>query len=69
MKTMPPFEELVRSNPKVDQELVALARANIDKMRRSGFVPEGYRLASRGRSLIEKQSAPVGKEQLPRRHR
>jgi hypothetical protein len=71
MRTQSPLslEDLIRSNPKVDAKLVASARASIEEIKRSGFVPEGYRLTGRRTLLVEKQSARREKERLPRRHR
>jgi len=68
-KNKPSLEELIRANPKVDPELVASARAEIEEIRKNGFLPEGYRLSGRRTVLVEKQQCQSGKERLLRRHR
>jgi hypothetical protein len=37
----PSFEELLRTNPKVNPELIISTRAKIEEIRRNGFVSEG----------------------------
>ena len=65
---LPTLEELIRSNPKVDPDLVAAARAKIEELRKNGFMSEGYRLTGRRHLLVEKQATQTGKHRLPRRH-
>jgi len=66
---MPTLDILIRSNPKVDPELVASARAAIEEIRKNGFVSAGYRLAGRRTLLTDKQTVPTRKQRLPRRRR
>jgi hypothetical protein len=68
-KNLPSLEDLLRSNPKADPELVASARAKIEEIRKNGFKPAGYRLTGRRIPLLEKKPSGHGKERLPRRHR
>jgi hypothetical protein len=70
-KDKPTLDELIRSNSKVNPDLVASAIAAIKEIRENGFVDEGYRLSGRRNTITGKKAnrACDARDALPRRHR
>jgi hypothetical protein len=63
------IDSLIKANPNVDADLIAMARAEIRLLRKSGFAPSGYSLSGRKAQLplARQETASPSQRTLSRR--